>query len=57
MTDDERRAEIAWTQQHHFPHGCGDNGEGAGCDQELDGTCDRATCAYRGLTGARASTE
>jgi len=52
MTENERRQEIRWTQENHAPHGCGDMGDGFQCAQNLDGTCNRKTCAYYGLTAS-----
>jgi hypothetical protein len=44
-----RLAEIAWTRENHAPHGCGDRIDAEFCEQELDGTCHRASCDYYGL--------
>jgi hypothetical protein len=53
MTMNSRlRAEILWTQEHKHPHSCGDQEDGPLCAQNLDGTCDRKTCAYFGLKAA-----
>lgn len=46
------RKEIRWTQINNHPHGCGDMSDGPLCEQNLDGTCPRASCRYFGLTAS-----